>query len=82
MLLTECEVRTGGYCTVECRTKELDRAVSSSTDRTNSVNKLFIICQKINKTRLQQFYNMNKAGKRLMINIRTAEEQLFVFVVA
>ena len=61
MLLTEREVRTGGYCTVEfffrffgpsrrrgpqTSEKRTRPAVSSCTDRTSSVNKLFIIWQK------------------------------------
>ena len=61
MLLTEREVRTGGYCTVEfffrffgpsrrrgpqTSQKRTKPAVSSCTDRTSSVNKLFIIWQK------------------------------------
>ena len=58
MLLTERKVRTGGYCTVEfffrffgpsrrrgpqTSDKRTRPAVSSCTDRTSSVNKLFII---------------------------------------
>ena len=59
--MTEREVRTGGYCTVEfffrffgpsrrrgpqTSEKRTRPAVSSCTDRTSSVNKLFIIWQK------------------------------------
>ena len=73
MLLTECEVMRSVL--EDTARSSSDRAVSSSTDRKNSVNKLLIIRQKINKTRLQQFNTMNKAGKRL---ITPAKGQLFV----